>query len=221
LAQEIILTDRLDEFLAHQPDVVAEAAGHTALEIYGADILRSGIDLIVISVGALAHVQLYQRLRHSEDLPQAGQLIICSGAIGGLDILGAAALSGLIEVKYTSRKPPTAWLGTRAETLINLHALSRPTSFFRGTAGEAARDYPQNANVAATIALCGMGLELTGVELIADPDITRNVHVIDVRANSADFKIEIAGAPSPTNHKTSMTTGFALARKILDYAKVN
>ena len=146
--------------------------------------------------------------------------MICAGAIGGLDILAAARLSGLREVVYVSRKPPNAWRGTPAENLINLDGAFEPRVFFEGDAARAAREYPRNANVAATIALKGLGFAGTRVQMIADPSVERNVHEIRVKAVCADFTIVIDGAPSPENPKTSMTTGFALANLIREQLRV-
>ena len=217
LARERHVVSTASELLAARPCVVAEAAGHEALGAIGPEILLAGVDLIVTSVGALAH----DDLRGALDAAAArggARYVICPGAVGGFDILAAAKLSGLTEVVYTSRKPPKAWRGTRAEEAIDLGHIVAPTVFFRGDAGEAARQYPQNANVAATIALQGLGFSRTRVEMIADPTATRNVHEIRFRAACADVAITIEGNPSPENPKTSMTTGYALANQILDHA---
>ncbi|MFN8547644.1 MAG: hypothetical protein U0527_06650 [Candidatus Eisenbacteria bacterium] len=63
-------------------------------------------------------------------------------ALGGLDALGAARLAGLDEVTYVSRKPPAAWRGTAAESLVDLAAVREPTVFLATTAREAARRRP-------------------------------------------------------------------------------
>ena len=88
-------------------------------------------------------------------------------------------------------------------------------AWLRVTFAQAARDYPQNANVAATIALAGAGFAATRVRLTADPGVARNVHELFVRSRAVDVTIEIAGHPSPDNPKTSLTTGFALAADVL------
>lgn len=214
LCRHSSVTDSVDEFLRAAPDVVAEAAGHGALENHGAKILASGKPLIIASAGALAD----ERLRDALDAAaaQSGNAwSVIPGAVGGLDILRAAKLSGLDEVVYVSRKPPAAWKGTKAEKLIDLDATKTETVFFEGAAGQAARDYPQNANVAATIALAGAGFDKTRVVMIADPAVTRNVHELKVRAKCAEFTIRIEGRPAPDNPKTSLTTAYSLVDVLL------
>jgi aspartate dehydrogenase len=218
LFHELIVVTDLAALIEARPALVAEAAGHAALNAFGPAVLRGGIDLLITSAGALASAQTRAGL---EDAARLGNATwdICAGAVGGLDILAAARLSGLNEVLYTSRKPPNAWRGTPAEALVDLGKLTQPYAFYEGSADAAARDYPQNANVAATIALKGAGFERTRVRLIADPSVTRNVHEIAIRSACADVDIRIAGAPSPDNPKTSLTTGYALAAHILQLAK--
>ena len=171
-ARDVFVTSDLDAFLVEAPDVVAEAAGHEALAQAAVGILEAGIDVIVSSVGALAD----DGLRHALEAAarQSGaKLLLSPGAIGGLDILGAAKLSGLTSVTYTSRKPPAAWRGTAADGMLDLNGLNEERSFFQGSARDAAQLFPQNANVAATIALMGAGLDATTVRLVADPAVSR------------------------------------------------
>jgi aspartate dehydrogenase len=145
--------------------------------------------------------------------------VLPAGAVGGIDALGAAKLSGLEEVTYTGRKPPLAWKGTAAEALLDLGALTEPATFFEGTAREAAMQYPQNANVAATVALAGAGFDATRVRLVADPTIARNLHEVSVRSAAAEFSIRLEGRPSPSNPKTSLTAGYSMAREVLNRAR--
>lgn len=211
-----IRTD-LRAFLADQPDVVAECASHVAVRDFGAAILQSGVDLILISIGSLADENLRQSLIAAAAKGGA-RLILPSGAIGGIDALAAARLSGLESVVYTGRKPPKAWRGTPAEKLVPLDSLKEPAVFFEGTARKAASEYPFNANVAATLAIAGQGLDATQVRLVADPTISRNVHEFAVRSGCGDFTIKLEGRPSPTNPKTSLMAGYSLARELLNRA---
>ncbi|MGE3245250.1 MAG: aspartate dehydrogenase [Beijerinckiaceae bacterium] len=216
LARETVLATGIEEALASKPGLVVEAAGHGALCQHGPAALASGTDLIVTSVGALADDALRNALDEASE--RSGALYnIIPGAVGGLDILAAAKLSGLTRVVYTSRKPPAAWAGTAAEKMTDLTSITHETVFFRGDAGQAARMFPQNANVAATIALKGAGFAATQVELVADPAVSRNVHELNVEAGSADFTIRIEGRPAPGNPKTSLTTAYSLAQSIIEH----
>ena len=94
--------------------------------------------------------------------------------------------------------------------------MTAPAIFFEGTARRAATDYPQNANVAAAVAIVGLGFDATTVRLIADPMAARNVHEVSVRASCGDFELRLEGHPSPLNPKTSLMAGFSVAREILN-----
>jgi aspartate dehydrogenase len=195
--------------------LVVECAGHDAVDRYGLDSLETGCDLMVVSSGALADASRLDRLLAAARA--AGrQLIVPAGAIGGLDILGAARMAGLHEVRYRSRKPPAAWMGTPAQELLDLAALREATVFYRGDARAAARDYPRNANVVATLALATVGFEQTRVELVADPGATGNFHEIDAQGVSGSISLRIEGLATPANPRTSMITAFSVARAVLD-----
>lgn len=203
--------------LADRLDTVAECASHVAVRDHGAAILEAGCDFVVISIGALADDNL--RIQLTDAAKRGGsKLILPPGAVSGVDALAAARLSGLESVVYSGRKPPKAWKGSLAEKLLALDTLTAPAIFFEGSARQAARDYPFNANVAATLALAGLGLDATQVRLIADPGVTRNVHEVTVRSGCGDFTVRLEGRPSPANPKTSLMAGYSVARDLINRA---
>jgi len=216
LSDDIEVVADLDD-LRTVPDLAAECAGHQAVAQHGADILRRGIDLVVISIGSLADRALY------DDLSQAAidgraKLLLPAGALAGADALAAAGVGGLTRVTYTSRKPPAAWKGTPAEAVHDLDAMTQETILLEGKADEAARLYPQNANVAATIALAGAGFDNTDVRLVADPAAGGNIHQLHAEGAFGVFDMEIRGKPLPDNPKTSTLAAHSVIHAIRNKA---
>ena len=203
----------IDDLLDAAPDIVVECAGHHAVREYGARILAHGADFAPASIGALANESLFGELLEAARTGGA-KLILPAGAIGGVDALAAAREVGLDHVTYRSRKPAMSWCGTPAEEKLDLSALTAPTVHFRGNAYDAARLYPKNANVAATVALAGGGFENTHVELIADPTTTKNTHELEVSSKAGAFSIKLQGEPLAANPKTSMLTACSFAHAL-------
>jgi aspartate dehydrogenase len=201
----------------HVPPVVVEAAGHGGLAEHGAAVLEAGSDLIVISAGALADRALYQKLAAAAEKGKA-KMLIAAGAIGGVDALAAARQGGLARVRYTSRKPPKAWRGTPAEKMGDLAKLAEEKVLYTGRADDAARSYPQNANVCATVALAGAGWDKTEVTLIADPAAEGNIHQIEAEGGFGSMRIEMRGKPLPDNPKTSSLAALSVLRAIRNRA---
>jgi aspartate dehydrogenase len=209
---EVQVVDRYDK-LTDWPELAVECAGHAAVAQFGEECLTSGADFLVTSVGALTDALVLQRLERASRT-HMGKLMIPAGAIAGVDALAAARHGGLERVRYVSRKPPEAWTGTPAEKLCDLGALRAPVEFYRGAAGEAARLFPQNANVAATIALAGVGFDRTEVSLNADPGAHGNVHVIEAQGAFGELRIEVLGRPLADNPKTSTLAALSVLRAI-------
>lgn len=214
--QDVEIAYSVDD-LATQVDLAADCAGHPALRQHGEAILSRGINLVTVSSGALADAGLYDRLAAAAQ--QGGsQLRVVSGAIGALDALSAAGIGSLAKVTYRGRKPPQGWRGSPAETKLDLDGLSEATVHFSGSARNAALEYPKNANVAASVALAGIGFDDTLVELIADPDVERNIHEIAAEGDFGRYEFRIEGRSLPGNPRSSALTAMSVVREILSPA---
>ena len=195
-------------------DLAVDCAGHPALRQHGEAVLSHGVNLVTVSSGALADAALFDRLAAAATRG-GSQLRVVSGAIGALDALSAAGIGSLKKVTYRGRKPPRGWRGSPAESRLDLDALAEATPHFRGSARNAALEYPKNANVAASVALAGIGFDKTVVELIADPAATRNVHEIEAEGDFGRFEFRIEGASLPDNPRSSAITAMSVVREIL------
>jgi len=181
---------------------LVDCAGHSGLAAHGPAALAAGIDVVTLSLGALADAGLAAELAEAAEAGGA-RLHLASGAIGALDALRAGAAGGLTSVRYTGTKPPQGWAGSPAEEVLDLAALSAPAVHFEGTAREAALRYPKNANVAAAVALAGLGFDETEARLVADPGGVGNTHEIDAEGAFGRFRFEIVGAALPDSPRSS------------------
>lgn len=212
-AVEIAVVASAEALLSCKPDLVIECAGHAAIVSHVAPVLRAGIDVVMVSIGALSDAGLDVELRAAARAGGA-HLILPAGAVGGIDLLSALGAAGALEVTYRGTKPPAAWAGTPAQDVVDLGALSKKTVFFTGNAREAASAFPKNANVAATLALAGAGFEATKVQLAADPAALGNVHEYSVTSPLAKYSMRIENLPSAGNARTSVSTIYSVLREI-------
>ena len=195
-------------------DHMVDCAGHAALKAYGPDILRSGMDLTTVSLGALADSSLFLELETAATEGNS-RLHLVSGAIGALDCLRAARVGGLQSVTYIGRKPPRSWKGSPAETRLDLDNLTAGAeTHFEGSARDAAIEYPKNANVAAAVALAGRGFDDTQVKLIADPGVTENIHEVRAIGDFGSFSFEIKGHSLPDNPRSSALAAMSVISKL-------
>ena len=204
---------------AELPDNVEhmiDCAGHGALAEHAPAILRRGIGLTTVSIGALADQDLYDRL-DAAARDGGAKLYLASGAIGALDCLRAARIGGLDSVTYTGRKPPRGWKGSPAEEKLDLDTMTgKARTHFEGTAREAALQYPKNANVAAAVALAGAGFENTRVRLVADPAVDENVHEIHASGEFGRFSFEVRGNALPDNPKSSALAAMSVVARVAE-----
>ncbi len=201
--------------LLSQSDVVVEAAGHGALAEFGVAVRESGTDLLVVSIGALADEELEAELRRAG----GGRLFLCTGAIGGFDILRAAMLLGpLDEVSITSTKPAAAlsrpWMD---EAMVDaLSNGTEPVTVFDGPAREACSRFPESANVTATLSLATLGFDRVRVRMVGDPTATGVRHLVSARGAAGNYELSFENAASPDNPRTSAVTAYSVLRALTD-----
>ena len=196
------------------PDLVVDCAGHAGLKEHGAAVLRNGVPLVTVSLGALADDAT--RAQMSAAAQDGGtQLFLASGAIGALDALSAAKVGGLDEVTYTGVKKPAGWRGSPAEDKVDLDSITEAFTHFDGTAREAALQYPKNANVAAAVALAGAGFEATTARLVADPDAKGNTHIITAKGGFGSLEFTITGNSLSDSPRTSALAAMSVVDQIM------
>ncbi len=189
-------------------DIVVECAPAAVLRELVQPALAHGRLVMVLSCGALLdNFDLVDLARR-----HGGRILVPSGALLGLDAVVAAAEGGISRVHMVTRKPPGGLAGAPylEANAIAVAGLSAPKCVFAGSAREAARGFPANVNVAAALALAGIGPDRTTIEIWADPTVTRNVHRIEVEAEAARFSMQIENVPSAENPRTGRLTALSV-----------
>jgi aspartate dehydrogenase len=188
-------------------DLVIECAPAHLLPEIAEPFLRVGKEVVVLSVGALLEYP------HLLDLAkeQGGTISVPTGALVGLDAVGAAAEGEIRSLRLTTRKPPAGLVGAPGieESGIDLEGLTEPVRVFAGTAREAVRGFPANLNVAVALSLAGPGPDRTEVEVWADPSVTKNTHTIVMQSDVADLTMTIENVPSE-NPRTGRITALSV-----------
>ena len=210
IGESIKVITSLDD-LVKMPDLAIEMSGQNGLKEHAIKILEKSIPLGIISVGAFTDEKFAASLADTAEASGV-KIHILAGAVAGIDGINAASLVGLSKVIYQGRKHPSSWKGSYADQLIDYDSLAEPTVFFTGNAREAAALFPDNSNVAATIALAGVGLDDTMVELIADSTLKHNIHHIMAEGVFGKLEIIMTGLPLAENPKTSSLAAFSALR---------
>lgn len=193
----------LDSLLKQDPAWILEAAGATAVRTHLESLVASQANVIVMSIGALLDASLWKLVEQKRGA--GGEVILPSGAIGGLDVVTALnALGDLESVTLTTTKAPA---GLQGAPYLTEHDVRLPGNsrlvVFDGSAAEAVRGFPANVNVAAAVSLAGIGPERTRVRIVSDPAAVRTRHEIEASGRSGRMALQVESEPSPANPKSS------------------
>ncbi len=194
--------------LVRRSDLVIEAAAASAASRVAQLALQAHRHVLIMSSGGLLADLGWQRIARRS----RGRLYVPSGGVSGLDGVKAVATGALRRVSLTTRKPPAGLMSAPfvQRRRMDLRRLRRPRLLFEGSPREAVRAFPQNTNVAATLALaCLLQAPARSrrpairVRVVADPSLRCNVHEVEVDGEVGRVSCRIESRPSSTNPKTS------------------
>jgi aspartate dehydrogenase len=191
-----------------EADIVVEAAPSAIFERIALPALEAGRIFVPASAGALLpRMHLVKLARRT-----GARIVVPTGALLGLDAVRAAAEGPIESITIETRKPPMGLIGAPylEKHGIDVMDLIQPLLVFDGNALDAAAGFPANVNVAAALALAGIGPIRTHVRIWADPGVTRNIHTIRVEAEAARFTMTIENVPSAENPKTGRLTPLSM-----------
>jgi aspartate dehydrogenase len=202
-------------------DVVVEAATQQAVRERVPALLDDGVDVILLSIGALADAGLRADLL--QRMPGRGRLIPCTGAIGGLDQVRALRAAGPLEaVSLESRKLPATliqpWMPDDLQAALRTG--DEEIVLAEGPAAEVAQRVPASANVAAALALAADAWDIATARIIADPAAAATRHEIHAVGALGEVRAVVTNAPSAARPRSSAVVASAALRALDDYARL-
>lgn len=202
-------------------DLIVEAVSAPNTRSLLESIIKAKKDVMVMSVGVLldAH-ELFESAKKS-----GCRILVPSGAVSGIDAIKAARLAGIDSVTITTRKPIRGLQGAPfiKQHNISLDKIIDETVIFDGTVTDAVKAFPQNINVAATVALASGSADKMRIRILTSPDFKYNRHEIDITGSFGRLTTITENLPSPSNAKTSylaVLSGIETLRSFVDSIKI-
>jgi aspartate dehydrogenase len=192
--------------------LVIEAASIEAVLEFSLPVLKSGKDMLILSVGAFSAAGFLKKIE-SVCRKADARVYLPSGAIGALDAVSAAKIGGLDQVLLTTTKNPRSFEGAPFITKqgVNLSSLTERSLLFSGNAADAIKAFPSNVNVAVALSLAGIGTKKTLVKVFADPGVDDNIHEIRAKGEFGELEFIAKNRPSSVNPKTSLLAAYSAA----------
>ena len=189
----------VDALLALEPKYIVETASVEAVRAMAVPVLRRGVNLVVISIGAFADLAFYEQVKQAAREGGA-KVHLASGAIGGFDVLQTVSL-----MAQAQRLPETAGIethtgarGFRNTPVWADHLLTdtEKTTVFTGNAKQAIATFPRRVNVAVATSLATTGPESTGVTMHSVPGWVGDDHCITAEIEGVKAVVDICSSTS-------------------------
>lgn len=187
--------------LIKNSDLVVEAVNSEETRRIVEQVLKSGKHILVMSVGKLLSAEQIFKLARKNHC----SILIPSGAVAGLDAVKAASRATIKKIKLITRKPLKGFYNNPylKEKGIFLDQIKKETTIFEGSVFDAVRIFPQNINVAATVALACEAPRKLRVKIMTSPEYKRNSHEIQVSGDFGHMTTHTENVTCPDNPKTS------------------
>ena len=165
------------------------------------EALKAKKSVLAMSVGKLLDAQNLFNLAKRNNC----QILIPSGAIAGIDAIKAASLTKIKSITLTTRKNPAGLTNSPYFTKYNIDPskIKKETEIFKGNVASAVKYFPQNINVAATIALAAECKDKLTIRIICSPHFKRNSHEIKMIGDFGTMVTQTENLVCPDNPKTS------------------
>ncbi len=182
-------------------DLMIEAVNANSTREIVREALLSKKDVIAMSVGKLLDAQDLFRLARQRGC----HLLIPSGAIAGIDAIKSASLARIRKINLTTRKPLNGFANNPylLRKGIDLASIRKETVLFKGNVDSAVKFFPQNINVAATLAIASQAKDKITVRIMTSPKYKVNSHEIEIVGDFGRIVTRTDNVVSPENPKTS------------------
>ena len=196
-------------------DLMVEAVNASRTDEFVNAALKARRHVLAMSVGKL----LGNKKLFATAAKNHCHLLIPSGAIAGLDALKAASLVPIDKIVLTTRKPLNGF--TQNEYLtkkkIDLASIRKETVLFDGNVSAAVRHFPQNINVAATLAFASGLPSKIRVRIITSPGYKMNSHEIEIKGDFGRIVTRAENVTCPDNPKTSYLAVLSAIKTLKDF----
>jgi len=184
----------LEELLDKKPDYVVETASVQMVKDMAEFVLSHGANLVVLSIGAFADKEFYQRV---QDVARTHgtKVHIASGAIGGFDVLRTISLmeaadGRLVQAKMVTEKGPDS---LKHSPLFHEKLMENEgaTEVFSGSTKDAIAILPTHVNVSVAASLATSGTEHLDFHIFSVLGMAGDDHKIMVEGDGLKATVDV------------------------------
>ena len=214
IPQKNVVKKSYQELLSSS-DLVVEAVNAPDTHQLVRQALLAKKDVLVMSVGKFLEGESILKLAQKQGV----KVLIPSGAIAGIDAIKAASLQRIDSITLTTRKPIYGFADNAyvQQRKINLSQIKKETILFDGNVREAVKCFPQNINVAATIALASNAKDKLRIRIATSSEFKVNSHEIEVIGEFGRMVTKTENVVCPDNPKTSYLAVLSAVRTLKEY----